>query len=190
MKSVSSFFLLVAFLVSIASGQEADPAFVKTFVAKTEKLRKSFELEVSKAEAAFAEEFKKLKEATLAEVESARKASTIKDDLKTALELVETAKEINGISWMSTKPAKIKKLEWEFTKNKENHLVKQPDSKWVESSDESLVWIEKQRTDVYIILHDPKRDIWARLYDDAIIWQFPTQRAENTWTLLEGKWVR
>lgn len=143
--------VLFAVLIGQVSGQESP--FVKSFLSKTDKLRKSLEAEFAKSEAAFLEEFRKLKELTLAEIEVARKAKTSTDDLDSAIALRDEAKEVEGITWLSAKSVKLKKVEWEFKNRNGNRLIKKGDGKWVESTDESLVWIEKQRNDDYILLY-------------------------------------
>ena len=181
-------FVLFAVLLGQASGQESP--FVKSFLSKTEKLRKSLEAEFAKSETVFLEEFRKLKELTLAEIEVARKAKTASDDLDGAIALRDVAKEVDSITWLSAKSAKLKKVEWEFKNRNGNRLVKQGDGKWVESADESLVWIEKQRNDDYILLYEPRRDLVARLYADIFFFQSATTQKEGHWESIEGKWIR
>ena len=180
--------VLVVGLIGQASGQESP--FVKSFLSKTEKLRKSLEAEFAKSEAAFLEEFRKLKELTLAEIEVARKAKTASDDLDGAIALRDAAKDVEGITWLSAKSVKLKKFEWEFKNRNGNRLIKKGGEKWVESIDESLVWIEKQRNDVYITLYEPNRDLWGRLYDDIFFFQNSSMQKDNRWESMEGKWIR
>ena len=181
----------VAFVVGLVSPAVAqDNHYAKALLSKAEKLRKSLEVEIGKSETAFMEEFRKLKDITLAEIDVARKAKTANDDLDSALALRDAAREVEGITWLSAKSVKLKKVEWEFFNRNGNRLVKQADGNWVESSNESFVWVEKQRNDVCIILYEPNRDIWGRLYEDVFFTQFPAQRSENVWHLMEGKWIR
>ena len=122
MKQLLFSLVLVVGLIGQSSGQESP--FVKSFLSKTEKLRKSLEAEFAKSEAAFLEEFRNLKELTLAEIEVARKAKTSSDDLDGAIALRDVAKEVEGITWLSAKSVKLKKVEWEF-KNRNGYTAQE-----------------------------------------------------------------
>jgi hypothetical protein len=175
-------------LVGQANAQESP--LVKSFLSKVDKLKRSLEDEAAKSEAATIEEFELLKEQTIAEIEEARKAKMAQDDLEGALTLRNAATQVELSTWDTARSIRSKKSVWEFVDRNGNRLMKKADGKWVESANESFIWTEKQRSSAYIILYDPKRDLWARLYDDAFFVQNGSMRKDNTWNLMEGKWIK
>lgn len=167
-----------------------DHASVKSFRSRVERIRKAQDVEIEKIEAVSLDEFRKLKELTILEIDQARKERMAKDDLEGALALRNASEEIENTKWESTKFSKFKRTEWGFLNRDGNRLVKQVDDTWKETSNPSFVWIEKNRNECCVFLYDPKRDIAGRLYDNGFFVQFPSQRNENSWNLFEGKWIR